>query len=83
MHGIRTDRYKYIRCHGIWDTNEFYDLKEDPNEMNNLIASPKHQELIKQLSDEVYNWLKSTNGMQIPLKKTSTRGGDHRNKKIF
>ncbi|MDR0394724.1 MAG: sulfatase, partial [Tannerella sp.] len=26
MHGVRTDRYKYIRYHGIWDTNEFYDL---------------------------------------------------------
>ena len=23
MHGVRTDRYKYIRYHGIWDTNEF------------------------------------------------------------
>ena len=23
MHGVRTDRYKYIRYHGVWDTNEF------------------------------------------------------------
>ena len=29
MHGIRTDRYKYIRYHGVWDTNEFYDLQNE------------------------------------------------------
>ena len=28
MFGVRTDRYKYIRYYGLWDTNEFYDLKE-------------------------------------------------------
>lgn len=80
MHGVRTDRYKLIRYHGVWDTNEFYDLQEDPHEMNNLIASPQHQELIKELSGEIYDWLERTDGMQIPLKRTvKKRFGDHRN----
>jgi len=84
MHGVRTDRYKYIRYHGIWDTNEFYDLQEDPNEMNNLIASPEHQDLIKSLNSEVYDWLESTDGMQIPLKRTvKHRYGDHRNQETY
>ncbi|SHG01549.1 Arylsulfatase A [Mariniphaga anaerophila] len=83
MHGVRTDRYKYIRYHGIWDTNEFYDLKEDPFEMNNLIASPQHQPIIKELSDEIYSWLESTGGMQIPLKRTTIRLGDHRNNGLY
>ena len=84
MHGVRTDRYKYIRYHGIWDTNEFYDLQEDPNEMNNLIASPEHQELIKSLAGEIYDWLEESDGMQIPLKRTiKHRWGDHRNEKVF
>lgn len=84
MHGIRTDRYKYIRYHGLWDTNEFYDLKEDPYEMNNLIASPEHQTIIGSLSDEIYDWLENTNGMQIPLKRTGRRrGGDHRNQGLY
>lgn len=82
MFGVRTDRYKYIRYHGIWDTNEFYDLKQDPYEMRNLIASPEHQETIMQLSNEVYDWLNETNGMQIPLKKAAGRSGDHRNKGV-
>ncbi len=80
MHGVRTDRYKLIRYHGIWDTNEFYDLQADPYEMNNLIASPEHQELIKGLTADIYDWLESTGGMQIPLKRTvKKRFGDHRN----
>jgi hypothetical protein len=45
MQGVRTDHYKYIRYYGIWDTNEFYDLKEDPLGMNNLIASLDHQDI--------------------------------------
>ncbi len=84
MHGVRTDRYKYIRYHGIWDTNEFYDLQEDPNEMNNLIESPAHQKIIKQLANEIYDWLESSKGMQIPLKRTiKYRWGDHRNSKGY
>jgi N-acetylglucosamine-6-sulfatase len=83
MFGVRTDRYKYIRYHGIWDTNEFYDLEEDPYEMNNLIASPEHQSLIQELCDEIYDWLENTDGMQIPLKRTGKRYGDHRNEGLY
>jgi len=79
MHGVRTDRYKLIRYHGIWDTNEFYDLEEDPYEMKNLIKSREHREIINQLTDEIYDWLESTGGMQIPLKRSGNRFGDHRN----
>lgn len=84
MHGVRTDRYKYIRYHGIWDTNEFYDLQEDPNEQHNLIASPEHQELIKELAGDIYDWLEDSGGMQIPLKRTiKHRFGDHRNEGVY
>ena len=80
MHGVRTDRYKYIRYHGIWDTNEFYDLLEDPDEIHNLIDSPEHQEKIRESVSSLYDWLEDTGGMQIPLKRTmNTKGGDHRN----
>lgn len=36
--GVRTDRYKLMRYHGIWDRYELYDLEHDPEEMNNLLA---------------------------------------------
>ncbi|MDR2808990.1 MAG: sulfatase [Tannerellaceae bacterium] len=83
MHGVRTDRYKYIRYHGVWDTNEFYDLQEDPAETKNLIAAPEHQELIKQLNRDLYNWLEETNGMTIPLKRTERPHTDHRNQRNY
>ena len=84
IHGVRTDRYKLIRYHGIWDTNEFYDLQEDPHEMNNLIASPEHQELILELTNDIYDWLEATGGMQIPLKRINyPHSGDHRNQGLY
>lgn len=84
MFGVRTERYKYIRYHGIWDTNEFYDLENDPNEMQNLIDAPEHQERIEALANEVYQWLESTGGMNIPLKNVvRPRFGDHRNQEVL
>lgn len=65
--GIRTDNFKYMTFHGIWDIDEFYDLKDDPHEMHNLINSPDHQEQIVELRNKVYDWLEATKGMQIPL----------------
>lgn len=82
--GVRTDRYKYIRYHGIWDTNEFYDLKNDPGETRNLIADPAYQPMIEQLTEDLYTWLEETGGMNIPLKRTvKHRIGDHRNLGVY
>ncbi|MBN2813600.1 MAG: sulfatase [Bacteroidales bacterium] len=79
MHGVRTDRYKYIRYHGVWDTNEFYDLQDDPAETRNLIALPEHQQIIRQMNKALYDWLESTDGMNIPLKRAERPHLDHRN----
>ncbi len=65
---IRTDQYKYIYNHGLWDINELYDIKADPEEMNNLIRSPQHQQVAAQLKKELWDWLERTGGLQIPLK---------------
>ena len=74
---VRTDRYKFIRSHGIWDINQLYDLKEDPYEVNNLIRSSEHQEIAKQLNDELWNWLEKTRGLAIPLKAIKGKKIDH------
>jgi N-acetylglucosamine-6-sulfatase len=39
--GLRTQRYSYMRYHGIWDLNEIYDLQRDPDEMRNLIGDTR------------------------------------------
>lgn len=45
-HMLFDGRYKWIR--NFNDTDELYDLQEDPNELNNIIA--QHPDIIKRLS---------------------------------
>ncbi|RLG01538.1 hypothetical protein DRN58_01580 [Thermococci archaeon] len=46
VQGIRTDTYKYMRNLSRW-TEEFYDLKEDPGEQNNIVANAENKDIIK------------------------------------
>jgi arylsulfatase A-like enzyme len=45
-HSIRSARYRYIQYAD--GSEEFYDLRSDPNEWNNLAKSPGFEELIRQ-----------------------------------
>lgn len=82
--GMRTNKYKYIRYHGIWDRNELYDLENDPNEMYNLIADPSKQDTIKSMLNSLYKWLEDSDGMNIPLKPTDRpRWGDFKHAKEY
>lgn len=67
LHAIIGGRFKYIRCHGLWDRDEFYDLENDPGEMNNLIESPEHTERIEQMSDQLWKLLQDSGGHDVPL----------------
>ncbi len=67
IHALRADRYKYIHYHGIWDVDELYDLERDPLEANNLIHSAEHQPLIRQMNKRLFEIMRNTGGMQIPL----------------
>ncbi len=77
MFGVRTDQYKYIFNYGVWDTNELYDLKADPGEVNNLIRSPQHQDIARDLRSQVFDWLEGSGGMQIPLNRVKQKRADH------
>ncbi len=81
MHALRTDRYKYIHYHGIWDTDELYDLQEDPNETNNLIHQATQQSTAKKLNKDLFDILQQTNGMSIPLYEDRGQRNDLRSKK--
>jgi N-acetylglucosamine-6-sulfatase len=67
IHAMRTDRYKYIRPYGLWDIAELYDLQSDPAEIINLIDSERHQQVAKDLKQQMFQVLKETDGMSIPL----------------
>jgi arylsulfatase A-like enzyme len=53
-YGIRNQRYKLIHFYYDVDIWEFYDLQNDPSEMNNLINSDTHTELVDSLKTELY-----------------------------
>ncbi|MFC2076649.1 sulfatase-like hydrolase/transferase [candidate division KSB1 bacterium] len=36
--GLRTDKYSYMRYHGVFDINELYDMEVDPDQTNNLLG---------------------------------------------
>ncbi|MBT3548064.1 MAG: sulfatase [Flavobacterium sp.] len=65
-YGIRNKRYKLIHFYYNIDVWELYDLKNDPNEMRNLINIEANSELIKELKKELYK-LKETYGNKLSL----------------
>lgn len=68
--GVRTDKYKYITYHGVWEIDELYDILNDPDEMNNLAAlnPSEYGENIISYNKLLFNWLENTKGMKIPLR---------------
>lgn len=84
VYGVRTDKYKYIRYMGIWDRNELYDLEKDPNEMYNLIDNSTYEPIVKQLANDLFDWLENTKGMQMPIKRIVKKPfGDWKHPKQF
>jgi N-acetylglucosamine-6-sulfatase len=83
LFAIRTDKYKYIYNYGTWDTNELYDLEQDPEEVNNLIKEPSKQVLAQNLRKELFDWIENTKGNKIPLKRPQGERIDHKYKGIF
>jgi N-acetylglucosamine-6-sulfatase len=79
MFALRSPQYKLIQYHGIWDTDELYDIAKDPHETHNLIREPKHQQRISQMRQQLYQRLKETNGLAIPLGFKRNHGSNLRN----
>lgn len=51
---VRTEKYKLIQYHGVWDREELYDIQNDPTEMNNLINDPDLIEVKVALRKRIY-----------------------------
>jgi N-acetylglucosamine-6-sulfatase len=74
--GLRTQRYSYMRYHGIWDVNELYDNEADPDQMRNLlgdvrvttqtgplvtrIADPSLRDLVSSFNERIFEILNET-----------------------
>jgi N-acetylglucosamine-6-sulfatase len=64
---LRGERYKYITYHGVWDTDELYDLEMDPSETNNIIHDPKYADLASRMEKEMYDAMERSGPMRMPL----------------
>lgn len=52
-YGVRNDRYKLIHFYQDIDAWEFYDLQEDPHELDNKIDNPKYKNKILKMYQEL------------------------------
>lgn len=77
---VRTDRYKLIQYHGVWDTEELYDLQADPQEMRNLIGDPALLETKVALRARLFDLLANGEGNHvIPFTRKFNSGAVFRN----
>lgn len=68
QYAIRDGRWKYIRLHGVWDTDALYDLENDPGETNNLINDPEHLSVRIDLQERLHAAIERGDGKgEIPF----------------
>lgn len=62
---IERDGIKYIQYYGVWDREEIYDLKNDPEEMHNLADDPAWLDRKNELRDALFAQLGNTAGKHV------------------
>ncbi|KPL02212.1 MAG: hypothetical protein AMK75_03060 [Planctomycetes bacterium SM23_65] len=60
--GVVNRKFKYIRYYGEDDTQEMYDLENDPAELHNIAADPSYDGVRRELAGEVNRWWYATGG---------------------
>ena len=79
---LRTNKYKFISYHGIWDVEELYDMENDPQEMNNLIHEPEYLEMIADMRQRLFSRLaESGNGLTVPYTEKFSHGAVFRERR--
>jgi arylsulfatase A-like enzyme len=78
---LRSDRYKLIQYHGVWDTEELYDIQKDPKEMNNLIEDPALLRTKVEMREKLFELLADKQGNHsVPYTEKFNSGAVLRNK---
>jgi len=69
LHGkavmVRTHQWKYVTR--LYDTDELYDMKNDPDELKNLIGDPAHAGVVRDFRDKLLEWFLDT-GDVVPFR---------------
>lgn len=66
--------FKLIQYHGIWDTDELYDIKNDPQEMHNLIDDRRYLNVKLELRKALYQRLEEGGEHSVPYTKQFSTG---------
>ncbi len=64
---LREERFKLIQYHGVWDTDELYDLAADPREQHNLIRSEEHGATVQRMRAELHRQLVAADAARVPF----------------
>lgn len=82
---LRGDQFKYTTYYGVWDTDELFDIQDDPTEQNNLIHDPAFAQVRDDMQTRLYEMMDELGGMAIPMnpprgrqqnKRLRDRGGE-------
>jgi N-acetylglucosamine-6-sulfatase len=78
---LRTDNYKFVTYHGIWDIEELYNIKDDPREMENLIYNPDYLGVVAELRQRLFKQLTNSSGqLVVPYTERFSSGAIFRNR---
>ena len=78
---LRTPRYKFIQYHGVWDTEELFDLQADPREQTNLIDDPGLAKIKIEMRRKLYAMLQNEGGQHVvPYSRKVNEGAVLRNR---
>jgi N-acetylglucosamine-6-sulfatase len=75
---LRTNQYKFIQYHGVWDLDELYDLKNDPHEERNLIFEPEQKTRIRQMRTNLHQILAKADANRVPFSHKRSMGSNLR-----
>ncbi len=75
---IRTDRYKYIYYHGVWDRDGLYDLQTDPHERYNLIDLPASRERVMRMREQLFDRLEAAGALIMAIRRPTGERLDDR-----
>lgn len=78
MFALRGNDFKYIQYQGLWDTDELYDMQNDIEERHNLIRDPQHNKTRQQMRQRLFEELRATGGLSMPLGEKKGHSSDLR-----
>ena len=65
FYAIRDRRFKYVRYYGDDACEEMYDLENDPRELHNIAAHPRHEDQRSALAQRADAWWRETGGRDL------------------